>query len=170
MGLESTGFKTLGLYYPDALKEALRLSPELELSPVTLSSVSVPMLPCEERQNPGFIFFLNSKIEAEPNPVQTEPSDRRGMAAEKLCQAPLKFQAGDRRVEAASGGDRSSLVPSRQHRELPDKELGPNGGPREGRLCSQAGPVSEPSPGTPEEPYTNGLTCCHEGHSSAALG
>lgn len=78
-------------------------------------------------------FFFNSKIEAELNPVQTEPSDRRGMAAEKLCQAPLKFQAGDSRVEAASGGDRSSLVPSRQHGEAPDKERGQNGGPREGR-------------------------------------
>lgn len=103
MGLESTGFRTLVLYYPDALKEALRLSPELELSPVTLSSVLVPMLPYEERQNPEFIFF-NSKIEAELNSVQTESSDRRGMAAEKLYQAPLKFQAGDSRVEAARGG------------------------------------------------------------------
>lgn len=29
--------------------------------------------------------------------------------------------------------DRSSLVPSRQHGETPDKERGQNGGPREGR-------------------------------------
>lgn len=104
MGLESTGFKTLGLYYPDALKEALRLSPELELSPATLSSVPVRCSHVKRGGIQSSFFFFNSKIEAEPNAVQTEPSDRRGMAAEKLCQAPLKFQAGDRRVEAASGG------------------------------------------------------------------
>lgn len=57
MGLESIRFRTLGLYYPDALKEALRLSLVLEMSPVTLSflSLCLSMLPYEERQHPGFI-------------------------------------------------------------------------------------------------------------------
>lgn len=57
MGLESIRFRTLGLYYPDALKEALRLSLALEISPVTLSflSLCLSMLPYEERQHPGFI-------------------------------------------------------------------------------------------------------------------
>ena len=36
--------------------------------------------------------------------MQAEPSDRGRAAAEKLCQAHLKFQAGSRSVEAASGG------------------------------------------------------------------
>lgn len=58
MGLEFTGFRTLGLYYPDALKEARGLSSELELSPVTLSSVPGLMIPYEERQDPGCFFFL----------------------------------------------------------------------------------------------------------------
>lgn len=104
MGLESAGFRILGLHYPNALKETLGLSAQPELSPVTLSSVPLLLFPHEERQDPGLFFSLPKRYEGELSPVQTAPPDRRRKAAEKLCQALLKFQAGNRRVEAASGG------------------------------------------------------------------
>lgn len=96
------------------------------------------------------------RYEAELNPVQTEPPDRRGTAAEKLCQALLKSRqrTGEQwRLQVV--GDRSRLVPSKQHREVPGEELGQN--EHQGReglrvLCFLAGPGSGPAPGILEEP------------------
>lgn len=55
-------------------------------------------------------------------------------------------------------GDRNGLVPRKQHRKVPGKEVDRNWDHRrEGLrvLCSQAGPVSEPVADTLKEPGTN---------------
>lgn len=58
-------------------------------------------------------------------------------------------------MELTVVGDSSRLVPSKQHREVPGKELGQNGDQGREGLCLQAGPVWEPAPGTPEDPCTH---------------